>query len=197
MRLNQLRDNQGARKPRIRIGRGEGSRKGKTGGRGLNGQKSRSGVSLLGFEGGQMPLYRRVPKRGFNNISKKAYDVVNVGRLEEAIKDNKLDAGNIIDAQTMMLAGLVSGKKDGVRLLGKGELVSKLDIHVAGASKSAIKAVEEAGGKVTLPTPTKVILGAREQSAKLHAKKKGKRKGNAVDGASDASTNSEETNNDE
>ena len=171
MRLNELRENDGARKVRIRVGRGKGSGKGKTGGRGLNGQKSRSGVSLVGFEGGQMPLYRRLPKRGFTNISKIEFDVVNIGRLQSAIDQNKIDIAKVIDAQAMKDAGLVSGNRNGVRLLGMGKLSTKLNVEVAGASKSAILAVEKVGGKVVLPKPTKVLLEAREQSAKLHAKK--------------------------
>ena len=171
MRLNELRDNDGARKARIRVGRGKGSGKGKTGGRGLNGQKSRSGVSLVGFEGGQMPLYRRLPKRGFTNISKIEFDVVNIGRLQSAIEQNKIDIAKVIDAQAMKDAGLVSGNRNGVRLLGMGKLSTKLNVEVAGASKTAILAVEKVGGKVVLPKPTKVLLEAREQSAKLHAKK--------------------------
>ena len=171
MRLNELRDNDGARKARIRVGRGKGSGKGKTGGRGLNGQKSRSGVSLVGFEGGQMPLYRRLPKRGFTNISKIEFDVVNIGRLQSAIDQNKIDIAKVIDTQAMKDAGLVSGNRNGVRLLGMGKLSTKLNVEVAGASKTAILAVEKVGGKVVLPKPTKVLLGAREQSAKLHAKK--------------------------
>ena len=171
MRLNELRDNDGARKARIRVGRGKGSGKGKTGGRGLNGQKSRSGVSLVGFEGGQMPLYRRLPKRGFTNISKIEFDVVNIGRLQSAIDQKKIDIAKVIDAQAMKDAGLVSGNQNGVRLLGMGKLSAKLNVEVAGASKTAILAVEKMGGKVVLPKQTKVLLEAREQSAKLHAKK--------------------------
>ena len=180
MRLNELRDNDGARKARVRVGRGKGSGKGKTGGRGLNGQKSRSGVSLVGFEGGQMPLYRRLPKRGFTNISKIEFDVVNIGRLQSAIEQNKIDIANVIDAQAMKNAGLISGNLNGVRLLGMGKLSTKLNIEVSGASKSAILAVEKVGGKVVLPKPTKVFIGAREQSAKLHAKK-ASLKGESVD----------------
>ena len=171
MRLNELRDNDGARKARIRVGRGKGSGKGKTGGRGLNGQKSRSGVSLVGFEGGQMPLYRRLPKRGFTNISKIEFEVVNIGRLQSAIDQNKIDIAKVIDVQAMKDAGLVSGNQNSVRLLGMGKLSTKLNVEVAGASKTAILAVEKMGGKVVLPKPTKVLLEAREQSAKLHAKK--------------------------
>jgi len=171
MRLNELRDNEGARRGRIRVGRGEGSGKGKTGGRGQKGQKSRSGVSLVGFEGGQMPLYRRVPKRGFKNPFRKNYEIVNLGRLQKAIDEKKLDASGTINAETLAGAGLVNNNRDGVRLLGKGELSAKVTIEVAGATKSAIAAVEAAGGSVVLPEPTKVELEAREKSAKSQAKK--------------------------
>ena len=169
MKLNSL--NSKKEKSKKRLGRGIGSGKGKTGGRGLNGQKSRSGVSLVGFEGGQMPLYRRLPKRGFNNISKIEFDVVNIGRLQSAIDQNKIDIAKVIDAQAMKDAGLVSGNRIGVRLLGMGKLSTKLNVEVAGASKTALLAVEKVGGKVVLPKPTKVLIEAREQSAKLHAKK--------------------------
>ena len=193
MRLNELRDNQGARKTRLRVGRGRGSGKGKTAGRGLNGQKSRSGVSLVGFEGGQMPLYRRIPKRGFNNVSRKKFDIVNLGDLEAAINNNKLDSKNLINIQALKESGLVSGKKDGVRLLGTGKLSAKLDIEVTGASNSAISAVEQAGGKITFPGPSKVLLGAREQSAKL-TEKKAKRKGKPEDVGSTSNSDDENNN---
>ncbi len=170
MRLNEIRDNEGARKSRTRVGRGEGSGKGKTGGRGQKGQKSRSGVSLVGFEGGQMPIYRRTPKRGFNNIFRKNYEIVNLGRLQKAIDEKKLSAG-AVNADALQQAGLIRNNKDGVRLLGKGELSAKIEIEVAGATKSAIAAVEGAGGKVILPEATKVELEAREKSAKSQAKK--------------------------
>jgi len=170
MRLNEIRDNEGARKSRTRVGRGEGSGKGKTGGRGQKGQKSRSGVSLVGFEGGQMPIYRRTPKRGFNNIFRKNYEIVNLGRLQKAIDEKKLSDG-AINADALQQAGLIRNNKDGVRLLGQGELSAKIEIEVAGATKSAIAAVEGAGGKVILPAPTKVELEAREKSAKSQAKK--------------------------
>ena len=172
MRLNELRDNEGARRARMRVGRGEGSGNGKTAGRGQKGQKSRSGVSLVGFEGGQMPLYRRVPKRGFNNLFRKNFEVVNLDRLQKAIDDKSLDASATITAETMAAAGLVSNNRDGVRLLGKGELLSKVIIEVVGASKSAVAAVEKVGGAVVLPEPTKVELEAREKSAKSQAKKR-------------------------
>ena len=150
MKLNQLSDNKGARTNRKRVGRGIGSGQGKTGGRGMKGQKSRSGVALKGFEGGQMPLYRRLPKRGFNNIFAKTYKVVNLGRLQQAIDAGRLDAGKPIDSAALVAAGLIKTPRDGIRLLAKGELKTKVDITVAGASKSAVAAVEKAGGSVTL-----------------------------------------------
>ena len=171
MRLNEIRDKEGARRGRIRVGRGEGSGKGKTGGRGQKGQKSRSGVSLVGFEGGQMPLYRRVPKRGFKNPFRKNYEIVNLGRLQKAIDEKKLDASGTITAEALAGAGLINNNRDGVRLLGKGELSAKVTIEVAGATKSAIAAIEGGGGSVILPEPTKVELEAREKSAKSQAKK--------------------------
>lgn len=171
MRLNDIRDNEGARKARTRVVRGEGSGKGKTGGRGVKGQKSRSGVSLVGFEGGQMPIYRRTPKRGFTNIFAKKFEVVNLGRLQKAIDNKKLDTKGTVNAETLAAAGLASNNRDGVRLLGKGELTAKITIEVAGASKSAIAAVEKAGGKVILPEVSKVDLLAQEKSAKSKAKK--------------------------
>jgi large subunit ribosomal protein L15 len=153
MRLNELSDNNGAKKNRIRVARGIGSGKGKTGGRGMKGQKSRSGVSLLGKEGGQMPLYRRLPKRGFKNNFRKRFNAVNVGRLQIAIDQGALDAKNTIDAKALVEAGVIRRAHDGVRLLAKGELKAKLTLEVAGASKAAIAAVEKAGGTVTLPDP--------------------------------------------
>jgi large subunit ribosomal protein L15 len=150
MRLNELSDNPGARQKRKRVGRGIGSGKGKTSGRGHKGQKSRSGVAIKGFEGGQMPLHRRLPKRGFNNIFAKRYVVINLGRLQQAIDDGKLDAGQGIDAAALKAAGLVKNPRDGVRLLAKGELKAKVNVTVAGASKAALEAVEKAGGSVTL-----------------------------------------------
>ena len=150
MRLNQLRDNDGAAKLRTRVGRGIGSGKGKTGGRGVKGQKSRSGVAIKGFEGGQMPLHMRLPKRGFNKPNRKAWAEVNVGRIEKAIAEGKIDVKKPINAEVLIAAGLVRRELDGIRLLAKGELKSKLDVTVAGASKAAIEAVEKAGGKVTV-----------------------------------------------
>jgi large subunit ribosomal protein L15 len=151
MKLNQISDNPGARKGRMRVGRGIGSGKGKTSGRGVKGQKSRTGVAIKGFEGGQMPLYRRIPKRGFVPPHQKSFQVVNLGALQKAIDDKKLDAGKPIDAAAMQAAGLFKAARDGVRILGKGEIKSKVELKVAGASASAIAAVEKAGGKVELP----------------------------------------------
>ena len=152
MKLNEIADNAGARKGRMRVGRGIGSGKGKTAGRGVKGQKSRTGVAIKGFEGGQMPLYRRIPKRGFRPPHQKTWQVVNLGSLQKAIDDKKLDAGKLIDAAAMQAAGLFKQSRlDGVRLLGKGELTAKIEVKVAGASASAIAAVEKAGGKVELP----------------------------------------------
>jgi large subunit ribosomal protein L15 len=152
MKLNQLSDNSGARKDRTRVGRGIGSGKGKTAGRGVKGQKSRSGVAIKGFEGGQMPIYRRLPKRGFKNPFRKEFSVVNLGRLQQAIDDKRIDAKKTIDTDALMAAGLVGRRvKDGVRILAKGELKAKVTIEVAGASQAAVAAVEKAGGKIVLP----------------------------------------------
>jgi len=148
MKLNELRDNEGARKSRMRVGRGIGSGKGKTAGRGQKGQKSREGVSIAGFEGGQMPLHMRLPKRGFNNIFAKDYAEVNLGAIQKMIDAGKLATDATIDHAVLKAAGLARGGKDGVRLLGKGELTTKLSFTVAGASKGAIEAVEKAGGSV-------------------------------------------------
>lgn len=173
MRLNEISDNQGARKSRMRVGRGEGSGKGKTAGRGVKGQKSRSGVSVLGFEGGQMPIYRRTPKRGFKNIFSKQFEIVNLGRLQKAIDEKKFDAKSIVNIETLAAAGLIRGKKDGVRILAKGDIKSGLTFEVTGATKSAILAIKKAGGKITLPKPTKVEILAQEKSDKTAAKKAG------------------------
>lgn len=151
MRLNELSDNPGATSPRKRVGRGTGSGLGKTSGKGHKGQKARSGVAIKGFEGGQMPIYRRLPKRGFTNLFRKQYGVLNLGRLQAAIEAGKVDAGQPITGAGLVAAGVVRDTKDGVRLLAKGELTSKVEIHVAGASKSAVAAVEKAGGSVVLP----------------------------------------------
>jgi large subunit ribosomal protein L15 len=152
MKLNEVRDNAGATKNAKRVGRGIGSGTGKTSGSGHKGQKARSGVSINGFEGGQMPIHRRLPKRGFNNIFRKDYVEVNLGKLQAAIDAGKLDGSKPVDAAAMMGAGLISKPRDGVRILGNGELKAKnVEIHAAGASKSAIAAVEKAGGKIVLP----------------------------------------------
>lgn len=152
MRLNQIADNQGASKNRMRVGRGIGSGKGKTSGAGQKGQKSRSGVAIKGFEGGQMPIHRRLPKRGFNNIFRKEFAVANLGRVQQAIDAKKLNAKETITIAMLQEAGVVGKVVDGVRLLAKGELTSKVTFEVSGASKSAIAAVEKAGGTVTLTT---------------------------------------------
>ncbi|MCI0431819.1 MAG: 50S ribosomal protein L15 [Rhodospirillales bacterium] len=150
MKLNQLSDNPGARKNRIRVGRGIGSGKGKTGGRGGKGQTARTGVAIKGFEGGQMPLHRRLPKRGFNNIFRQEHAVVNIGRLQRAIEAGKLDPGSTIGADALKAAGLVNRIGAGIKLLAKGALKQPLTIEVDRASKSAIAAVEKAGGKVVV-----------------------------------------------
>ncbi|MCR9222199.1 MAG: 50S ribosomal protein L15 [Alphaproteobacteria bacterium] len=173
MKLNQLADNQGARKGRMRVGRGIGSGKGKTGGRGVKGQKSRTGVAIKGFEGGQMPLYRRLPKRGFNHSALRAdYVEVNVGRLQQAVDAKKLDPKKPVDAEALVAAGVVRRVRDGVRLLGKGDLTAKLDLQVAGASKGAVEAVEKAGGSVTLPAPVERKEGKRAARKKAAAEKR-------------------------
>ena len=151
MKLNQLRDNEGSRKNRMRVGRGIGSGKGKTGGRGVKGQKARSCVSIKGFEGGQMPLYRRLPKRGFKNIFAKDFNVVSLGRVQTAIDATKLDANKTVDAEALIAAGVIRRAGDGVRLLADGELKAKVAFDVAGASKAAIEKIEKAGGSVKLP----------------------------------------------
>lgn len=150
MKLNQLKDNAGARKGAKVVGRGIGSGKGKTGGRGVKGQKARTGVAINGFEGGQMPLYRRLPKRGFNNPSAKTFAEVNIGRIQQALDAKKLDASKTIDAAALKQAGVITAVRDGVRLLGKGELKTKITLSVTGATKTAVELVEKAGGKVEI-----------------------------------------------
>lgn len=152
-RLNELRDNPGANKKKVRVGRGIGSGVGKTGGRGGKGQKGRSGVAINGFEGGQMPIYMRLPKRGFTPHRAKSYAEVNLGKIEEFVAAGKLNAKKPIDAAALIESGLLRRSKDGVRLLAKGELKSKVELVVHGASKAAIEAVEKAGGKVTVTKP--------------------------------------------
>lgn len=153
MKLNELADNPGSTKKLMRVGRGVGSGKGKTGGRGVKGQKSRRGVSINGFEGGQMPLHMRMPKRGFNPLNAKRTQWINLSTLQNAIDNKKIDAKNEITEDALVEAGILRRKKDGVRLLARGELKAKVNITVSGASASAIAAVEKAGGKVTLLNP--------------------------------------------
>jgi len=153
MRLNQLSDNPGSRKARMRVGRGIGSGKGKTAGRGGKGQTARTGVAINGFEGGQMPLHMRMPKRGFNNVHRLDYVEVNIGRLQEAIEAGKLEAGASVDGAALVAAGVIRRQRDGIRLLAKGEIKAKLAIKVAGASEAAIAAVEKAGGSVEVIAP--------------------------------------------
>lgn len=155
MKLNQLSDNSGARKARKRVGRGMASGTGKTSGHGVKGQKARSGVAINGFEGGQMPIYRRVPKRGFVSIFRTAYQPVNLDRLQSAVDAGKIDAKATVTEDALRAAGLATRSKDGVRLLARGKITAALTIEVSGASKAAIAAIEAAGGKVTTATPAK------------------------------------------
>ena len=152
MKLHELHDNPGATKKRKRVGRGPGSGMGKTGGRGIKGQKSRSGVAIKGYEGGQMPLYQRLPKRGFTKPNRKAYAVVNLGLIQKFIDDKKLDASGAITEDMLVTSGLVRRKLDGVRVLAKGDISAKVTLQVTGASRSAIEAVEKAGGSLTVTT---------------------------------------------
>ncbi|MBY6068027.1 50S ribosomal protein L15 [Leisingera aquaemixtae] len=153
MKLHELRDNPGAAKKRTRVARGPGSGKGKMGGRGIKGQKSRSGVAINGYEGGQMPLYQRLPKRGFNKPNRKAYAVVNLGLIQKFIDAGKLDAASITE-DSLVASGLVRRKLDGVRVLAKGEITAKATISVTGASAAAVDAVAKAGGTLTVAAPT-------------------------------------------
>jgi large subunit ribosomal protein L15 len=155
MKLSDIADNSGARKKRMRVGRGIGSGKGKTAGRGGKGQTARSGVRIKGFEGGQMPLHRRLPKRGFNNVFRLDFAEINLDRLQEAIDAKLVDVGSVVNAESLVKTGVLRRAKDGLRLLGRGELKSKLNIEVHGASKSAIAAVEKAGGTVKILAPVK------------------------------------------
>jgi large subunit ribosomal protein L15 len=155
MKLNEISDNAGSRKARMRIGRGIGSGKGKTGGRGGKGQTARTGVRIKGFEGGQMPLHRRLPKRGFNNIFAIEFNEVNLGRVQEALDKGKLDAKDVVDAEALVRAGVVRRAKHGIRLLGKGEIKAAVQFEVYGASRSAVEAVEKAGGSVKILAPQK------------------------------------------
>lgn len=150
MKLHELRDNDGALQKKKRVGRGVGSGKGKTAGRGIKGQKSRSGVAINGYEGGQMPLYQRLPKRGFNKPNRKKFAVVNLGLIQKFVDAGKLDASAEISEDALVASGLVRRKLDGVRILAKGDISAKVKLSVTGASKSAIAAVEKAGGTLTV-----------------------------------------------
>ena len=177
MELNKLSDNHGARGPRKRVGRGEGSGKGKTSGKGQKGQKSRSGVSIKGFEGGQMPLYRRLPKRGFTNIFRKKYVEVSLEQLQKAVDAGQLDASKTVDCAALVSAGVIRRFKDGVRVLGNGELKAALTLDVAGATKSSIAAIESAGGKVVqreVKEPVAKLGKKAERKAHSLAKKESK-----------------------
>jgi large subunit ribosomal protein L15 len=179
MKLNQLADNPGAHKTRMRVGRGIGSGKGKTGGRGVKGQKSRTGVRIKGFEGGQMPIHRRLPKRGFVNIHARKLNEVNLGRVQEAIDSGVLDAAKPVTIDVLVEAGVLSKKKGGVRLLGGGELKIKASFEVWGASKSAKEAVEKLGGSVKVlapPRPERAPRKTYEVKAEPEAKKEEKPK---------------------
>src|SRR6201986_3925966 len=153
MKLSDIADNAGSRKKRMRVGRGIGAGKGKTAGRGGKGQTARSGVRIKGFEGGQMPLHRRLPKRGFNNIFRIEYAEVNLDRIQQAIDAKTLDAGGVINAESLVKSGVLRRAKGGVRLLGRGEIKAKINVEVHGASKSAVAAVEKAGGTVKVLAP--------------------------------------------
>ena len=157
MKLNELSDNEGATHSKKRLGRGIGSGSGKTAGRGVKGQKARSGVAINGFEGGQMPIYRRLPKRGFNNIFAKSFNIVSLRRIQAAVDAKKLDAKATVDAEALIKAGVIRRVKDGVRLLADGDLKAKLSFDIAGASKAAIEKVEKAGGSVKLPQKAEAI----------------------------------------
>ena len=159
MKLNEIKDNEGSTHSRKRLGRGIGSGSGKTGGRGVKGQKSRSGVAINGFEGGQMPIYRRLPKRGFTNIFAADYVVVSLGRIQAAVDAGKLDAKKTVDAAALKAAGVIRRVKDGVRVLSDGELKAKVTLEVAGASKPAVEKIEKAGGSI------KLLAAAAEASA--------------------------------
>lgn len=175
MQLNELKDNDGATKPRKRVGRGVGSGLGKTGGRGYKGQKSRSGVAINGFEGGQNPIHMRLPKRGFNNPSRLKFAELNLDQLQTGIDQGKLDAGSAIDAKALVAAGLVRRALDGVRLLGRGELKSKVELELAGATASAVKAVEDVGGTIKLTRPAKKVPDATAPDAKKESPKRAKK----------------------
>jgi len=150
MKLHELSDNPGATKPRKRVGRGPGSGTGKMGGRGIKGQKSRSGVAIKGYEGGQMPLYQRLPKRGFSKPNRKSYSAINLGLIQKFVDAGKLDIKSVITEDALVAAGVVRRKRDGIRILAKGDVTAKLNLDVTGASKTAVEAVEKAGGSLTV-----------------------------------------------
>ncbi len=160
MKLHELRDNEGANRKKKRVARGPGSGKGKTAGRGIKGQTSRSGVALNGYEGGQMPLYRRLPKRGFSKPNRLAFAVINLGQLQAFVDAGKLDAKADVNGAALVAAGVIRRELDGVRVLAKGELKAALNLTVAGASKAAIEAIEKAGGKITVTRPAKEAAAA-------------------------------------
>jgi large subunit ribosomal protein L15 len=178
MKLNELKPQDGSTKNRMRVGRGIGSGKGKTAGRGVKGQKARTGVSIKGFEGGQMPLHRRLPKRGFKNIFATDHAEVTLGRLQSAVDAKKLDAKAAVDADALVAAGVIRRKKDGIKLVNSGALTAKLQLTVTGATKGALEAVEKVGGKVTiLPAKENKLATAKRAKKKLgrnHALKAGK-----------------------
>ena len=170
MKLNQIRDNKGARKESMRVARGVGSGKGRTGGRGFKGQKSRTGVAIKGFEGGQMPIFRRLPRRGFNNPLRLSYAEINLGTIQKAIDASVLAADQEINGVSLMEAGLIKHVKDGVRLLATGTLTSKVTIRVAGASKAAQAAVEHAGGQLILEPKKETVLVKGQKTSKKEPK---------------------------
>jgi large subunit ribosomal protein L15 len=173
MKLNDIRDNEGARKSRMRVGRGIGSGKGKTAGRGQKGQKSREGVSIKGFEGGQMPLHMRIPKRGFNNIFAKDFAEINLGQIQKLVDAGTLDAGAVIDQAALQAVGVARGGKNGVRVLAKGEFSAKLSFKVAGASAAAKDAIEKAGGSIEL---FEIVTAAEKALAKKNSVRDADRK---------------------
>ena len=168
--LSQLSDNKGARKSRTRICRGIGSGKGKTGGRGVKGQKSRSGVAIKGFEGGQMPIHRRLPKRGFNNYSRKDFEVLNLSNIQKFVDSGKIDTKKSVTKQALVEAGVIHGDKDGLKILAKGEIKAKITIEADKASEAAIKAIEKAGGKVSIIEAKKVKKAEDKKEAKSEKK---------------------------
>ena len=186
MKLNALNDNEGSSKKRMRVGRGIGSGKGKTGGRGVKGQKARTGVRIKGFEGGQMPLHRRLPKRGFVNTLATDYNEVNLGRIQAAIDAKKLDASKPVTNAALIEAGVCAKARDGVRILGRGELTAKLAFEVVGASASATAAIEKAGGSVKLLTSPKTAARERATAEKANKKPKGVKKAPVAKKASGA-----------